>query len=342
MSRNRALTLAILIGAAALVFILSTGRKDKVVNGVTTMEPTAPLVISRQPGLSSGTPAPLPLRTEPQREKAKIVEAIFNAPINFWGKVIDQFGDPIEGAKIKYGAIDKFWANGSSYDGQSDAAGYFSITGIQGAGLTVGVNKEGYDGVKGKSYQAFGYGMGPDSSRAAPPTKVNPAIFVLRKKKDAEALFVIDCDVRVPRNGTPVEVSLRTGKPVAAGDGDLKIECWTMEQSKDAKGHYDWRCRFSVPGGGLAVRREADSSFEAPENGYEESIEINMPQTSEAWRSDRDGQYWFKLRDGTFGRGRLRISTDVEHFVSITSYLNPNPNSRNLEYDPKKQIVSPQ
>jgi hypothetical protein len=238
---------------------------------------------------------------------------------------------------VQFGAIDKFWEPGSKYEAESDANGLFSITGIKGAGLTVGVSKKGYDSINGLSYQSFGYGMPADSTRKAPPRKEAPAVFVLRKKTAAEPLFVVRRDVLIPKNGTPLEVSLRTGKPVTSGQGDLKIECWTSDELKDDKGHYEWHARVSVPGGGMALRSDTERDFTAPESGYEPITEIAAPQASIRWQADHEADYWVRLHDQTFARMRLRLTTAGDHFASIESYLNPS-GSRNLEYDEEKVI----
>ena len=98
---------------------------------------------------------------------------------------------------------------------------------------------------------------------------------MLRKKGEAVPLVrVSERPIKVPRNGTPVEINLQTGK--AASQGDLKVECWTQDQVKDAQGHYPWHCRVSVPGGGL-VKREGEFDFEATAEGYEPSDDIAPP-----------------------------------------------------------------
>ena len=46
----------------------------------------------------------------------------FNAPISFYGRVIDQYGNPVSDADVGYTAADKFNASGSNYSGKSDEA----------------------------------------------------------------------------------------------------------------------------------------------------------------------------------------------------------------------------
>jgi hypothetical protein len=83
--------------------------------------------------------------------------------------------------------------------------------------------------IDGKSANTFAYGVGPDSVRQEPPTKDNPAIFVLQKMGMTEPLIHISSRTyRAPRNGTPVEVDLTTGR--MSGQGHLRVEAWTEDR----------------------------------------------------------------------------------------------------------------
>jgi hypothetical protein len=338
--RNRLILLSVSLGLVVLLVIMLSNRgEQRNTTQVPTPAPATPRLAER--ATSSPTapePATPPLSQAEERKRAvELVQSIYSAPIAFYGRAQDQHGQPVAGAKVQYSALDKFWQPGTKYAGVTDASGYFSIAGIQGAALSVQVSKEGYDRLYNQSDGAFSYGTTYDPQRDRPtPSKDNPAVFVLRKKAPAEPLITVDRDVPVPRDGAPVEVSLKTGKAVGVGQGDLKIECWTSSQAKDAQGRYEWRCRLSVPEGGLVTRKDVEHNFEAPENGYQQSVELHMPPTAQAWRRDHDEQYWVKLRDGTYARMRLRLTTGGGHFASVVSYLNPS-GSRNLEYDPAVQ-----
>lgn len=222
-----------------LSYWVSRRSKTPNIGLLRTTASATPAIVRPTTSASSVVPVTAPLTAvERDKEAAKIVTEAFNAPISFFGRVQDQNGAPVNEARIAFGAVDSFWEAGSNYQTASDANGLFSITGIKGAGLTVGVSKEGYDGIKGLSYQSFGYGMPPDSNRKAPPSKDVPALFVLRKKASAEPMFSVHRDIPVPRDGTPVEVSVKTGKAVSQGNGDIMIECWTFDANKDAQGRY--------------------------------------------------------------------------------------------------------
>jgi hypothetical protein len=270
-------------------------------------------------------------RAKQEQEKAFLT--VFNTPIKFWGKVVDQYGKPVEGATVKFSANDKYWESGSKYQTQSDVGGFFSITNAKGISLSVDVEKAGYHR-NPQSYGSFSYVSRDSAQDKSIPTSDNPAIFVLRKMGETVPLVhVSERSVRVPKSGSPVEVILETG--LTTGQGDLKVQCWTSDQAKDAQGRYDWKCVLTVFGGGL-VERNDGFAFEAPAEGYQESVELTP--SSERWASNVEKQYFVKLSDNRYARINFRMRTGGEHFFVIESYLNPTPGSRNLEYDPSKKV----
>ena len=111
-----------------------------------------------------------------------------------------------------------------------------------------------------------------------------------------------------------------------------------MDAQKDAAGRFDWKCRMTVPGGG-ALQRGGEFDFQAPEGGYERSIEVDMPRTlGEKWQRIKTLDYFLKLKDGSFARATLTMYAGHNNFLVLDSYVNPKPGDRNLEYDPNQRI----
>ncbi len=299
-------------------------------NGSTALTSTVP------------TPTTTPIGTYPTSDDVAEEMKWINTPINFWGKVVDEEGGPIPDVTVSYTAMDKPLAQlvrdqGTRYAGKSDANGLFSITGIKGVGLGIEVTKEGYYQTE-QSIYAIGY-AGP--TEHPPPSARERAIFVLRKMGETEPLIAFSSGgIRVPKNGQPVEVSMAQGRVVPAGQGDIQVEVWTQDQKKDEQKRYPWKCRISVPGGGL-VERTDTFEFMAPTEGYEPAFEISMDQAADRWQKGFDGQYFAKLKNGAFARFTLKLTTGGDHFFMIESYHNPKPGHRNLEFDPKKAIKVP-
>lgn len=345
MKRNHVIAVVLIVAVAVLAAVLVMRKSDAPKPQAATSVVPAPTLIPRAtptaavPATSPSPQIALPPEvaaklSEPDKVNiGKILEA-FGAPIEFYGKVIDDRGAPVDGATIYYSVADQYFGDSSKYTGTSDSDGSFTISGVKGAGVYVEVSKEGYYRVTEKSYASFGYGV---PSGRQPPSKDNPAIFVLRKKGIAEPLvYVSSRQYKVPRDGTPFEIDLRTGRQAGAGAGDVKVERWVSDQNKDAAGRFDWKCRISVPGGGLIEKTEL-FDFDAPENGYTEAVEIDMPKTlGSNWQRTKRVEYFLKLRDGPFARVVLTMHAGHNNFLVMESFVNPS-GSRHMEYDPSKQ-----
>jgi hypothetical protein len=305
------------------------------------------LLFSFRPGGSQSPPQKVTLAGPPWpseeqetglKRAASIVQGVYDSPIEFYGKVQDHRGNPVSHAAVKYSALDKFMQPGTKYEGVSDGNGLFSLTGVNGAGLLVHVSKDGYDRIKDQSSQSFGYGMPSDNNRKAPPTKDRPALFVLRTKAEAEPmLFSSSRQIKVPNDRSVLALNLETGATVPFENGDLLIERYTDDQEKDAEKRFDWWVRLRVPNGGL-IERDPQFSFIAPEEGYQEVLELNMPKSlGDKWENSHEGDYFLKLGNGRFARISLKIRPTFNNFLLLESYINPS-GSRNLEYDPAKRV----
>ncbi len=289
MNRKRAFFVALAVLLIGLVIYIWAKSRRAVSTPIETKQSTSASQPSTTPAIQSipdGRPAPLhpelakpgvPEKNEQDTNQLQALLAVFHKPIVFNGKVIDEKGNPVSDANVKYDANNNPDPMGRGSEGttMTDARGLFSIH-SQGIGLFVRVSKVGYydvptsdDNHRIGSYARFSNAERIGKSDLAIPRSERPTIFVLRKKGEAASLIrVSERPVKVPKNGAPVEISLQTGQ--ATAQGDLKVECWTEDQAKDAQGHYPWLCRISVPGGGL-VKREGEFAFEAPAGGYEPS-----------------------------------------------------------------------
>jgi hypothetical protein len=231
--------------------------------------------------------------------------------------------------------MDKFDARGTSYQKTSDANGLFSISGIRGAVLTVGVWKDGYQVIDDQSTGAFAYGTPPDSTRRFPPTVENPAIFVLHKMGRTEPLIKSSSgQVDIPKNGEIVRVDFRTGRSTA---GALQIQSWIGDTHARK---YDWSYRLSIPRGGL-IERADPFDCEAPADGYQSSSDTIMMASSDIWSSSHSRSYFAQFPDGTYARFLIKFYPGSRNFVVLESYLNPTPGHRNLEFDPAKEVRQP-
>jgi hypothetical protein len=287
--------------------------------------------------------APVPANAAPVVNTPDIAQqqrflALFDTPISFFGRVVDETGSPVSQAVAAMSAANVPYGNGSKHEKLSDDSGLFEIVGIRGAELYVEVKKDGYYQTE-NSRRNFRYAGPPSNVVVALPTKETPATFVLKQRgTPASLIHISERPIKTPKNGTPVQVSLRNGRTVPSGEGDLQVEVWTEDAQRDANGQSPWRCRITVPGGGL-IERTDPGGFEAPADGYKPFDELKP--AVEKWSSRIEKQYFLALHDGCFARIEFRLRTDGEHYFVVASFLNPQPGSRNLEYDRSLRITPP-
>lgn len=258
----------------------------------------------------------------------------YSAPISFYGKVVDENGLPIGGARIKLVVADKPLTDGTDHERLSHSNGLFELT-TTGADVGVWVSKEGYySTAESKGYFEYGFGY-----RQTNPTPDKPAMFVLRKMGETEKLVHLSKSIRVLKDGTPVEVDLITGQIVLTGKGHIRLEAWTANHGLDPNKNesYNWKARVSIPGGGW-VERTGEYDFQAPDSGYTAKIEAGMTKDATRWSESFQRHFFAKLENGSFARLKIELKTGGDHFYILESFTNPMPGSRNLEFDPKNAV----
>lgn len=250
--------------------------------------------------------------------------AIYNARLSLYGKVVDQDERPVAGASVRLTVADKPWDSGTSRQVMTDSDGSFKLTGVRGAGIFAGAEKEGYY-------------SGKDSSRLLQsgelPAKDSPAIFRLHRKGVVENLIhygPVWSDL--PLDATPLEFDFKSRKFLPFGQGQLSAQV-KVEGSMQQR--FSWWYRLRLPGGGFA-RRTHEFDFIAPEQGYVETIEGRIDAADVSWRGSFGGDFFVRLPDGTFGRVELFLGSGRDSFSFRIDRAALNPaGSRNLEFDPK-------
>jgi len=252
--------------------------------------------------------------------------ADWQAPIEFYGKVVDESRNAVTGASVRFSWTDMTAEDGAStWATNSDTAGLFSLQGKRGRSLTVWVSKDGYFS-SGGGQQTFLYA---NFDAKFNPDPWSPVIFSLRKKGQAEPLVKLKRNYGIPRDGTPFAIDLVSGQAAKGENGNLVVQCWTEDQSKARGQKYDWRCRVTIPGGGIVTTSD-EFAFLAPESSYQQTAEITMPADRPDWKSDVDLKFFYRLADGRYGRMTFSMIAGGQHFCMIDSFLNPS-GSRNLE-----------
>jgi hypothetical protein len=258
----------------------------------------------------------------------------YDAPITFYGLVLDQRGNPIPDAVIAYQAHNSPTSTGAKNELRSAEDGRFSIVGERGLSLYVSVSKIGYrpfqdEASRSKTARSFGFGVNLGGGTHK-PDQAKPEIFELQKIGKLEPLVVLpERDFRIPSDGTVRSFSLH---PDRANEYMVQFLCMSEASKAELNQPYNWRCELTVQGGGVFEAKGMDG-FEAPEDGYR-SIDI-VTMTDKMSRSkwkDRFQKYYFiKFDDGVFARLSVRMYAGKNPSIVVQSWLNPKPGSRNLE-----------
>ena len=256
----------------------------------------------------------------------------WKVPIKLYGQILDQNDNPVEGAKVTLSWTDLSVKGVSLREISSDGHGRFILSDVNGKHLLVrSIEKQGYENAT-TNRDCFEYAAFFDADYYVPDSK-KPVVFRMHKKAKAEALIVVSNKYRVPANGT-IAVDLKTGQ---LGGNDVSIE---LVKNSDPTGR-EWAAKISAPGG-LQTANDEFAAL-APESGYKSELLIDQnsvqPSGFQSGSLYKGGKFFVKTTSG-YALVEFRMVPGNKS-VNFTSYLNPIPGSRNLEFNPKQQVKSP-
>ncbi len=268
----------------------------------------------------------------------------FKTPIDLYGKVIDQHGEPVVGAKVLLTPVDTAFEDQSNSKVTviTDNNGLFFITDKKGSAIGARASKDGYMSYTGFPGQPMSgttvdYAFGAEGGKRHrnPST---PLILTLHKVGAIDPLFYVkQRRWRLELDGTPRKIALDSGDGKGAHSIEFRLKSdWTTVPNTNESYDmiYDWNFEAKIAGGGF-VPVDSDYKFEAPETGYQESIQFGSTASvpKEEWQRSVQRRYFVKFLDGSYGRIFLYVDagTDAEYGpLKMTSWLNLKPGSRNL------------
>ncbi|MDQ3566314.1 MAG: carboxypeptidase-like regulatory domain-containing protein [Pseudomonadota bacterium] len=204
---------------------------------------------AQQPG---GPYEPTDLRWQWWNEQRRIDPTFeWKMPISFYGVVIDESGNPVEAARVRFQWNDASPAGTAYAETASDARGRFSLGGVHGKVLQVKVTKEGYRALKHRTDFEYAAFFERNYHRPEPD---NPVIFRLRKMGVPEQLITRQTLYGVKPDGTRNYINLMTGAK-KAGDppvGDLAV---SITRATTVTQPFDWAVVFEGVGSARLMRR---------------------------------------------------------------------------------------
>lgn len=290
-----------------------------------------------------GLPSPVTATTPPiskHEQMANLLSSVNHKAIEFYGKVVDQQGVPLSGVGVYASVIfnSGLSAGVDKKQTKTDAAGLFTISGMKGRTLGIGLEKEGYE--YGGEHGPFQFTEMVMEAERYHPDPQSPVLFVMYKLQGAEPMLYFERRTfKLPPDGTPVRIDLASGNKVTSG-GDLVV---TLQQPMAQLGqqleHYPWTAQITANG---LVESTAKLMYLAPEDGYTSSFAYGKKSDEQVQQNQVEKSFYLKTMDGRYARIKMdltsRTNPDRPSTVGLTWWLNPAPGHRNLEFDPAKAI----
>jgi len=276
--------------------------------------------------------------------------------------VEDAIGNPVEGARVRM----VFWASDSSAnvalsEGTTDTNGLLLAEGMTIHSMNFTITKDGYYKTEGAYWFHRRGEKCVQNGRWQPWNAIHPV--VLKEKRNPTAMYARHVDVAIPVRDQPIAFDLEVGDWVAPyGKGSGEDFCFTYRS--DIKDFWTGRkelaiaCTNRMDGFYRAQRdtwSEYESVYEAAENGYSGTVSLILDATKDRVLKsegiDEREYLVFRVRTVIDEKGGViranygKIYGRVEYGVGealdrlrFTYYLNPTPNDRNLEFDPKQNL----
>jgi len=217
-----------------------------------------------------------------------------NAPIEFYGIILDQDSNVLTGAIIK--SVIRHWTApvvfqmGSKeipVERTSDKDGRFEISGETGDGFDiVSIQKDSYELEPGQ--RSFGVVDGSFD---------NPVIFKMWRTNIHEKLITGNTSFDIVPDGRPYFISLTEDTISESGTGDLKV--WIQYTNQIVHGQlYDWSAEIEVINGGLSERSLGSAMYEAPTSGYEPTYQSRQQIEGGQRGSTGEHQFYILLKKG--------------------------------------------
>lgn len=333
---NKIILIFVLIAALAVAVFWWLRQPETQSAGAVTSAP------QQQGTAASSGAGTAPVRTPTRAQQILAAATANDEETAFYGRVIDQDGNPVGGAKVVGGAqYNTFVTQGvRNYKTFTDEAGNFTFPKIQGKDFACEPWKEGYIYQAAKNYNGYILSKlaSMDERFVADPKK--PEIFRLWKIKGSEPLLAGGLAFYIPSDGTPVYVDLKTGKE-STERGDIAFWCRYKalpEETPFDERAIEWTFGVKIVGGGV-IPTDSRLPYGAPQDGYQEQWEFKIGKGTRG-PILHDQTLYFKTANQEYGALNLEALYNPirpQCSTGIGWKINPS-GSRNLEPG-KEQMI---
>lgn len=262
-------------------------------------------------------------------------------------KVVNEDGRPVPDAKVGVGSstnlvdfnIERMTDTNGIVTVSAHAAGVVGcVTKRPGYYRTVGPDREFRNEVNGR-WQPW-----------------NPLLKVtLKRIVNPIPMYAKRIIYEMPTNDTPVGLDLVAGEWLPPyGDGKHADMLFTTYFDKRSENDFDYRLVLSFPNPGDGIQGFASdqsgsalrSPHEAPQVGYKPQAtksDNRRPGQHSSYIWNEKTNYFFRVQTvlDKYGNVKTALYGKIyRDFNQFTYYLNPTPNDRNVEFDPKHNLLT--
>jgi hypothetical protein len=294
-------------------------------------------------GSSAGLPGQPPEQDLQDRKQRELLDHAFNeknVPVSFFGKVVDQEGQPLANANVKLAvrqwhgpAAGNIGVRFNEHNLVTGQDGRFNLQDERGDSVSVkGIEKDGFE-LSGKSQLGFSYEGGTE------PDPNSPVVYKMWKITAAEPLITGEKFYGMIPDGRTYTLDFLNGKKLEgqSTDGDIWVRI-IRPASVQRREKFPWSYTIEAINGGV-IETQDEFLYLAPESGYTERYEAKFDPSAADWCREVKRQFYLRLRGGqVFGRLEVEMFADYngKSVFSVKSFVNP-AGSRNLRFDPAAQ-----
>lgn len=261
--------------------------------------------------------------------------------MSFYGKVIDQNGQPVSGVKVKFNSRGASMVAPTASDTKiteweriTDADGRFSLVEARGDVLCIeSLTKNSYEPAPKMITTYIYYGRAPQELHH--PDIANPVIFRMWKRQGADRLITADKFFGLSPDNRIYTIDLLGQRKVEgeAQEGDLRVK---MKRPSliEPRSKFPWEVTIEAVAGGLI---ETQNENLAPEAAYAPSYELRMDPLDPGWLPHLNKQFYLFSRGKLYSRLMVEFIPDYND-KSIFSVKYFPTGSRNLEFDERQLL----
>ncbi|MFZ1073506.1 MAG: hypothetical protein WAO21_08745 [Verrucomicrobiia bacterium] len=313
----------------------------------TNPQPASPPVVVARPSATPSSPVTgvdvaTASNNAVQTRELEMKQAVEgqNAPVRFYGMVIDQDSNALAGVSVSLAVRHNVYATPNSLDAVKYAAlSHDELQKVLSPSIQVttdGAGRFQWDdaGVTGDvlsiaSVAKDGYELEPNASRSygvASGSFDQPVIFKMWSTNVHEQLITGEKKFPIVPDGRPYVIDLAKGTIAESGVGDLKV--WVKRPDPITK-RYDWSSEVDVINGGLLAETDGGSSmYSAPADGYTPSFQFEQ-KVGSGW-GDTTGplRFYVQLNHGQeYGRIVIELEAyyndQIPGIVRLSYAINP-------------------